>query len=266
MQIDPVVVRAAAPRARRPVARTVVALAVATLAGPLAAKTARAQSSGAGFLFHPPAGSLTIRGGYDRPLARGDAFADPMRELTLGRGDFAGPSFGLDLGFRLSDRVDLVLGTAYSGSSADSEFRHFVDNDDRPIEQTTQLRRVPVTAGLKAYLVPRGRQIGRFAWIPSHVAPFVGAGGGALWYRFEQTGDFIDNKTLNVFTATFQSQHWTGTAHALAGVDVTLSPRLALTTEARYTWARAPFDGDYSDYPHIDLSGVAATAGLSVRF
>ncbi len=67
------------------------------------------------------------------------------------------------------------------------------------------------------YLADPGRSIGRFAWIPNRFAPYVGAGGGAMWYRFRQEGDFIDFDTLKVFPDTFDSDGWTPTVHGVRG-------------------------------------------------
>jgi hypothetical protein len=242
------------------------ALSVAVLA---AAAPAAAQGSGKGYLLATPVGSLSLRVGYDRALAGSDVFREASRLLTVEKSDFGGVSGALDLGVRVNDRFDVVLGAAYAGSSVTSEYRGYVDNDDLPIEQTTQLQRVPVSLSLKGYLAPRGRSIGRFAWIPNRFSPYAGGGGGMLWHRFRQQGDFVDFNTQNlrVFTSTFESDKWTTQLHAFTGVDVSLSPRTALTAEARYTWARAPLSREYfTGFERIDLSGVAATAGLSFRF
>lgn len=242
-----------------PVAAALVALLVL-------APAARAQTGGDGFLFRPPVGSLTLHAGVDRALGHSEIFDFSRERLTLGSNAFTGVSLGADLGIALNDRLDLVLGVAHARSTADSHFRKFVDTDDREIEQTTRFQRTPVTATMRAYLVPRGRSIGRFAWIPSQLAPYVGAGGGAMWYRFAQDGDFVDEQTLDVFPATLRSSGWAPTAHALAGLDVSLSPHVALNTEARYSWARAAMDRDFSDFDRIDLSGLGVTAGLTFRF
>ncbi|GLC26265.1 outer membrane beta-barrel protein [Roseisolibacter agri] len=230
------------------------------------APAAGAQQGGDGFLFRPPIGAITLRGGVDRALGNSEVFDFARERLTLGSNAFTGFNVGVDLSINLSDRVDVVLGASHARSSAKSEFRRFVDQDDLPIEQTTALARTPITASVRAYLTPRGRSIGRFAWIPSRVAPYVGAGGGALWYRFSQEGDFVDEETLDVFPATLRSSGWTPTAHGLAGVELSLSPHVALSTEARYTWARAAMSDDFTNFDRIDLSGLVATAGLSLRF
>jgi hypothetical protein len=224
------------------------------------------QGSGDGFLFDRPSVSFTLRGGFDRAIAGSDVFSFATDQLTLERRDFSSVTGGVDLAVWLTPRVDFVLGGSYSGTRAPSEFRDFVDTDDRPIEQTTTFKRVPLTASVKAYLAPRGRSIGRFAWIPSRYAPYVGAGGGAMWYRFRQDGDFVDFRTNDIFREQLSASAWTPTAHGMAGIDYALGARYALTGEARYSWARADMSNDFTDFDRIDLSGVSATVGFSVRF
>jgi hypothetical protein len=244
------------------------------IAGLVAAAPARAQDSGKGFLLATPVGSVSLRGGYDHAMAGSDVFSDAASRYTLSKNDFSGVSVAADIGVRISDRLDFILGSAYSGSSVGSEARGYaetVNGQEVPIEQTTTFRRVPITASMRAYLTPRGRSVGQFAWIPNKLTPYVGGGVGLLWYQFKQDGDFVDFATpgtnKDIFTHTFESQRWTTEAHAFAGVDYSLSPRWALTGEARYTVGRAPLDKDvYTGYNRIDLSGLGVTAGFAVRF
>jgi hypothetical protein len=236
------------------------------LATSLVTVTAAAQSTGKGFLFKRPVGSFTVRGGFAQARAASDIFSFITDELTLGRNDFGGLSLGADLSFRIKPRLDLVLGSSYAGSTAQSEFRRFVDNNDLPIEQTTSLARVPLTVSAKLYLTSTGRSIGRYAWVPATFAPFVGVGGGAMWYNFRQKGDFIDMSTSNVFSDTFRSSGWAPTANGFAGLDVALGPRFGVTGEGRYLWARGPMSRDFSDFDRIDLSGYNASLGIYVRF
>lgn len=255
----------ASPRRTRPATLAALVAAAATILP----GAARAQGAGRGFLFHEPAGSITFRGGFARASARSDVFSFATEQLTLGRSDFDGPTFGADFAFRVAPRADLTFGAAYTGASAASEFRDWVeatDDGDKPIEQTTSFRRIPLSAGLKLYVTPRGRSIGRFAWVPARTAWYVGAGGGVTWYRFSQDGDFVDARTQDIFSTTMLSSGWTPSAHGMAGVDLSLGSYFALTTEARYSWARARMDDQFEDFKPIDLSGTTATVGLTIRF
>lgn len=244
------------------------ALKVAAVAAVLVAtvvSTAPAQLVGRGFSFRRPSAALTLRGGYALASAGSDVFSFSTEQLTIDRADFSSGALGGDVSVWVSSRVDLSLSVMYSGRNLPSEFRDWVDQDDLPIEQNTRFVRVPVSASLRWYLTPRGRSIGRLAWIPARYSLYVGAGGGLMWYKYEQSGDFVDFETLQVFFDRFAS---TGTApmiQGLAGLEYTINPVLALSTEVRYQRAEARLGRDFVGFDRIDLSGVTATLGLTLR-
>lgn len=242
--------------------RVILGLAIATTT---ASSTLAAQRSGRGFLFAEPKGSIAVRGGYASATANSDLFSFTAHQLTLDRRDFSSPVVDVDIAVRLAARTDLVLAASYAGMNKDSEFRDLVDQSDAPIQQTTTFQRVPVTVGLREYLTSRGRAIGSFAWIPARFVPYVGVGGGMMWYNFRQSGDFVDFNTNDVFNATLESSSWTPTASASAGGIFTVSPGLALSVHGNYLWAKGKPSSDFSGFNRIDLSGLSATAGLLVR-
>jgi hypothetical protein len=232
-----------------------------------AAPPAGAQVAGDGFLFHVPSGSFVLRAGLDQALAGSDIFSQSISDFTLRKSDFAGLNFSIELNATLSRRTDLVISAGWTGSRHGSEYRHWVDNNDLPIQQTTTFQRVPITAGARYYLIPQGERIGHLAWVPSRIAPFVGGGVGAIWYRFRQNGDFINlsSATKDVFSDDLSTSDWSLTAYAAAGADYSITPSFFLTGEARYTWARAHVGPDYYGYGRVDLSGVALTVGVGFR-
>jgi hypothetical protein len=227
---------------------------------------ASAQDSGNGFLFGAPAGAITLRGGWALARAKSDLFAFTTQNLTLNRSDFSSPELLADLSFRVNPRTEIVLSGGLSGMDRESEFRNFVDNDTNPINQATTFRRVPVTLSVKRYLTSPGRSIGRFAWIPNRFATYVGAGAGGMYYKFRQAGDFVDFKTSNIFSSIYESSGWTHTEHVLAGLDYSLGPRFALSTEARYMFGSARLSKDFSGFERLDLSGLSTTIGLAIRY
>jgi outer membrane protein W len=240
-----------------------IVLATALASG---ARVALAQDVGRGFLFGAPEASFVFRGGLAMPNAGSDVFTFATSNLTLGKSAFNAAAVGAELQVRLSPRTDWVIGVDFAGSHAKSEFRNWVDNNNRPIEQFTALQRMPITMSLKYYLVPNGRTVGRFAWIPTKFTPYIGAGGGFMWYSYKQDGDFIDLTTKNVFADKYESDGWTPSVHAFGGVDYSLSPRYAISTELRYTRASANLGSDFSGFGKIDLSGVATNIGIHIRF
>ncbi len=219
-----------------------------------------------GFLFGHPKGAVALRGGMTFPRATGGVFDFTTQHLTVDRHDFNAITGELDVSFRLSPRFEAVLGAGVSRTSVPSEDRLYEDQNNLPIRQTTTLTSVPVTAGIKAYLVPTGRSIGRLAWVPSRVAPYVGAGVGLLWYRFQQRGDFVDYTDLSIFSSRLLSSGVGPMGAFFAGVDVGITPSLALTGEARYILSSANMNADFADLDRIDMNGLQTTVGLAVRF
>ena len=258
--------RTTSPRAAD--GRNLVATTLLCASALLAPLAVHAQPlSGDGFLFNRPTGSLTLSGGYAQPNASTDVFTHARRNLTLGKGDFGAFSLGSVLGLRFADRFSLQFSAALYQRTASSEMRDYVDTDNKPIEQTTTLKRVPFMVGLRYDLTSPGRRIGRLAYVPSRVTPYVAGGGGAMWYRFSQQGAFVDEKTLDVFNDKLESSATTGAAYGVFGVDFTLRPNLALTTEARYDYAKAALNSQsFSNFNGIDLSGPSATIGLTFRY
>jgi len=234
----------------------------------VAVRPADAQGGGGGegFLFRQPRGSVDIRGGFDFASAGSDVFDFITEHLTVDHRDFSAPTFVFDVTYKVSPRLDAVFGLATSGSSTHSEFRNFIDNNDLPIEQTTSFHRVPLTASLRVYLTSPGRSVGRYAWVPKRFAPYVGGGGGAMWYRLRQEGSFVDFDTLDVFDARLESDGWAPTLHGFAGTEISLSPRFAVSVEGRYQWAHADLSADYAGFDRIDLSGFSLTTGIAIRY
>ena len=130
----------------------------------------------------------------------------------------------------------------------------------------TQMQEVNLSYGIKLALTPPGREISAHAWIPAAVTPYVGAMGGALWYKFNQSGDFVNFDDLSVFRDTVDSRGWTPSASFFGGVDVKAWKRVYVNAEARYLWSRATLDRSFSGFDAIDLTGMKVTAGLRYMF
>jgi len=216
------------------------------------------------FLFGRPSGTIGLRVGWLSSRSGSDWYDFVTDQLTLDRKNFNGPGIGTDLGITITPRLDIIVGFDYSQSTTASEYRRLVDNNRLPIEQTTVLRGANLTGGVKFALTERGRDVGRLAWVPRKVVPFIGAGGGAMWFQVKQSGDFVDFVDLSVFTDVFESKGWAPTAHAFGGVDVRVLRRAYVTFDARYTWASGDLGPDWIDFDPIDLSGLRLSAGFNV--
>ncbi|MFN5583593.1 hypothetical protein [Gemmatimonas sp.] len=247
---------------------TTVAATFALLSG-LALPSQRATAQDGGdYLFGRPKFSLALRVGAARPDAANGVFSFSDSLLTLNPNAYTGLNLGAEIGIPLTQRVEVQLVGATSARRLQSEYRDFVDNSDLPIEQVTRLRRTPLSVGVRYNFAPAGRTISRLAWVPTRTVPYVAAGGGAMWYRFQQEGDFIDSESrnLDVFRATLSASGWAPLGYAAAGLSWSVRPTVALNTEVRYDYARAPLRGDFTGFGNTSMSGIGLTTGLQFRF
>jgi hypothetical protein len=218
------------------------------------------------FLLKQPRGTLSIRGGLLVPREGSDLYTFVQDRLTIEKGDFLSPLFALELGYSPTARLDIVGGFDFAKQGLRSEYRDFVDNNLQPIEQETSLRQNSLTGTARFALLPRGRAVGTYAWIPTRVQPYVGAGGGVVFWEFKQVGDFIDVQDDSVFTDSFVSSGTSLAGHVLGGVDIQIYKRLFLTAEARYVWAEGELSNEFVGFEPLDLSSFKLAAGINFVF
>jgi opacity protein-like surface antigen len=241
------------------------------------ARSAGAQTSGSpprisqdlpesDFLFKRPRGLVSVRGAWLMPSENSDLFDFVQDQLTIDSGDFNSPSFAMDLGYALNPHLDIVGGFDVAKQSVDSEYRDLVDNNLLPIEQQSTLRQNSFTGSIRVALMPRGRAVGRYAWVPARVQPYVGAGGGMVFWEFKQTGDFVDFQDQEVFSDVFTSGGASLSGHVLGGVDIQLYKQLFLTTEGRYVWASGELNNEFVGFEPLDLSSLRISAGINFVF
>ena len=218
------------------------------------------------FLFGQPRGSLGLHGSWVFASSGSDLFDFVTRQLTLDKSDFSGPGIGADTTVNFLPRLAAQFGFEWSRKTTGSEYRAFTDNNSLPINQDTTLKVVHLTAGVRYALANPGIDVSRFAWVPRRVVPYVGAGGGAVYYDFLQRGDFVDFEDLSVFPDVFRSTGWAPSAHVFGGVDIKLYRALFATMEGRYSYAHAKLGSDFVGFDPIDLSGFRISAGINVLY
>jgi hypothetical protein len=228
---------------------------------------ARPQQSGSpDFLFSPPRGSVSIRGGWLFRSARSDWFDFVTDQLTVERSDFRAADIAGEVGIAIAPRFEVVIGADWSSKSVGSEYRDFVDNNRLPINQTTRLRQSSFTGGVRYTLMDRGRSIGTLAFLPNRFVPYVGGGAGMLWYEMLQFGDFVDVADFSVFPDTFRSRGFRPMGYANGGVDIHLYRPIYATIDGRYQWADAELNAPFIGFDPVDLGGFRLSTGLNIVF
>lgn len=245
----------------------------------------RAPSSRPDFLFNRPRASIGIRGLWHRARAdstfheyvysdlfvRRDPEDDP-KDPNAGKMSFDAPGIGFDIGFGVTSRLDVRFGLDYARTFSRAELRGSLERivlDDGsvaevPIEQDTQLTQLDLRGDVVFALTPRGRAIGQYVWIPSRVVPYVGAGLGLVRYDLLQVGDFVAGSSI--FYDNLTSKGWGGSVHLFGGIEIGLTQRTFLTTEARYELAGAELKEPFAFSEPLDLSGLRISAGVRFVF
>lgn len=223
------------------------------------------------FLFGRPDATLSVYGGWAMPAEGSDLFEETRRELTVREGDFDGLVGMAEVAFRVNERVDVALGVSRSSRTVDSEMAEWEWADGNAIRQSTRFSQWALMGTGKFYLLPRGREVSRFAWIPYRWSPYIGGGAGISQYDFTQDGDFAvqlgdDPLERDILGLTIESSDRGFTAHALGGIQLSVTPRVLVRGEYRYIWGSADLEPDaFEGFEDIDLSGSSIMLGLGLR-
>jgi opacity protein-like surface antigen len=214
------------------------------------------------------AGDLQLRLGALFPRAdtgaENDLFRDAnelfTRDATLAgvdSKDWIGVTGGAEYSFRLGEApAELGFHVDGYGRTLETSYRDFTDASGNEVFQTLKLSTVPTGVTLRLVRGLRGS-----------FQAYAGGGVDAVWYRYEEFGDFIDffEDDLPVFSDSFLSQGWAFGAHVVAGVRIPINYDFAITAEGRYLWAEKEMGGDFR-LNRIDLTGASVTVGVMVRF
>lgn len=187
--------------------------------------------------------------------------ADPARGVK--GSDFNGVFGGIEYSSVVAPNVEVGLHLDGYGRRVETSYRNYTRPSGDEIRQTLKLDMVPVGATVR--LVPTSKR--------ARIAPYVGGGVDAIFYNYQEEGDFIDffDPTNPIVPDHFKDSSVMFGVHAVAGVRVFLNRDFAIVAEGRYQWARKDMGHDFAPNEsglvnRLDLSGPAAVVGLHVRF
>ncbi len=203
------------------------------------------------------ASGVELRIGAMKPRLDSVLFADSVALYTVQKDDFVGWFGGGE--FTTSVHPNVELGLSVEGYSREipTFYRDFTRPSGNEIQQTLRLQIVPVSAIVR--FMPSGRY--------RKLTPYVGGGISAMYWEYEEFGDFIDfeGRGQPVMFDSFKSEGTTFGPVANGGLRYRLNQDLQVTADYRYFWGRETMDGDF--FPNeIDVSGGALTIGFRLTF
>jgi hypothetical protein len=190
-------------------------------------------------------------------------FQDDCELYFVKPSDFDGVYGGIEFNQVLNSYVEIGVSYDYYSRTTDTSYRDYTHPDGGEIQQSLRLRVSPL--GLTVRLMPTGKK--------AKVAPYIGGGIDALFYKYEEYGDFIDfyDPDLAITGDHFVTDSTAFGYHALGGLRVYLNRDFAIVGEGRYQWGKDDMRDDFAPNDPalvntIDLSGWTFTVGVHVRF
>ena len=203
------------------------------------------------------AGGLDLRIGGFQPHADSNLFDDDSSLYTVRKRNWRGITGGAEFSSRIARNLEIGFNVDGYGKELDTHYRDIVRDDGSEIRQTLKLTIVPV--GVTVRLVPTNRH--------TRVAPYIGAGVDAFFWKYEEFGDFVDfsDPELTILADSFRSDGVATGFHVAGGLRLFVSDDFGLTGEVRYTAAKGNMGDDFAGN-RIDVGGFGATVGVHFRF
>jgi opacity protein-like surface antigen len=204
------------------------------------------------------ASGLELRLGGFAPRADSILFRDSQELYGVRPSDFRSFAGGLEFTSQLAPLIELGVSIDGSGRDIETSYAEYTRPSGSEIQQTLRLVTAPLSAMIR--VAPEGRR--------RSVVPYVGGGVSAIFWQYEEWGDFIDfdARSLPVVADSFKS---TGTAVGFvvnAGVRVRINDDLQGVADfRRFAGRQERMGGDFRSN-EIDLTGNLFTVGVRLRF
>jgi hypothetical protein len=229
---------------QRLVAAAVLVLALtAGLASPAAAQQAVTVQLGA---FMPK--------GIDGRV-QGDVLVVNRQYLWFDEGDFNGFLISGDWSVGLGEFFEASAGLGYYQQTVPAVYADWINEDGSEIQQDLKLRIMPATAVVR--ILPFGSR--------KAFQPYVGGGLGIYFWRYSETGEFVDGTDGSIFSDSFVQSGTSVGPMAVFGMRGRVSPSALIGVEGRYQWGQADLSQDFLG-DKIDLGGFSILATFGYRF
>jgi hypothetical protein len=205
---------------------------------------------------YEPSNQIRFRLGIFEPAGGSDGWDAVFEGFTGRPSDLQDFVWGGDYLLRTGRHTSVQFGFSYYRGATTSAYEDWVDDNGNEIRHTTRL----VTSDLTAAFVYRFGGGG--------IRPYLGIGGGFVWYTLTDEGYFIDfgSSDLPIIWAWYEARGATFEAFGLGGIDIPLNPRWSFFVEGRYRWASDELGDDFSGFGTLDLSGYEISGGFGLNF
>ena len=171
--------------------------------------------------------------------------------------EFNGPTVGAEWLLGLTDYIEIGAGINYYQRTVPSIYRDIEFEDGSELDQDLKLRQIPMSATVR--FLPTGRH--------ASVQPYIGAGIGAIRWRYTETGEFVDFNG-DIFNASFEAKGTEVGPVILGGVRFPVADVWLIGGEFRWHKAEGDTGGIDEGFlgDKIDLGGWTTNFTVHFRF
>jgi hypothetical protein len=241
--------------------RLMLSLAAVSVVGAFFATPAASAQQSVNFFvggFVPKA--LDSRGDINNGVSN-DVLVNNKNFLIFSFDRFDGVTFGGEYLVGLGDFFDAGASIGFYQQSVPAADANFFNSNGSNIVADLKLRIVPITATFR--VLPLGHR--------APVVPYVGVGVGINYWRYSESGQFVDytppvGRNPPIFNATFLGNGWATGPVVLGGVKVPIGP-FAPGFEVRYQGAKGDLPSNQSfSGTKVDLGGMNYLFTFDIRF
>ena len=186
-----------------------------------------------------------------------DVLFRDLDSLLFDISDFNGASFGAEWLVAVTDYIEVGAGASFYSRSVPSIYRFLENADGSQIEQDLKLRQIPMAATVR--FLPLGRR--------ASVQPYIGAGIGAINWRYTETGEFVDDND-DIFRASFEAKGTEVGPVILGGIRFPVADVWLIGGEVRWHSAKGDTGGIEEGFlgDKIELGGWTTNFAVHFRF
>jgi hypothetical protein len=199
--------------------------------------------------------SLNFKAGLFLPTMNSDLWEDNLNNLAFRKQDMLAGYYGAEYEQFLGHYLSLSVEGGYYKKEFFSLYKDYTYQNDDPIYQNMSLEITSLEVGFKLY--PLGHN--------EKFYPYIGAGGGMYYWKYEQWGDFVDFEENTIMQDQYlETSTYSPGVNVKAGFVLRPSRGLGISLEGRYQYVKGDLSQFFQGFEKFDLSGFSATVGMNI--
>ena len=201
--------------------------------------------------------SLNLKIGLFHPSLNSDLWEVNMENLAFEKQDMLSEYYGIEYEHFFGSQISFSLEGGYYKKELYSMYKDFEYDDGSPIYQNLALKITSIEADFKFYPVSHRRKF----------YPFLGAGIGMYYWKYEQWGDFLifdGNEVVDVLEGEYlETSTYTAGFNAKGGFVFRFNRQWGISFETRYVHLKGDLSAFFQDFEKLDLGGFTFNLGVN---